>query len=239
MELPQEIFIVILRVVTILPLLLFVTLFMGKRTIGEIPVFDFLIIITLASVTGADIADPNVQHFHTVVAIIAIAVLQRLISYLATKYRAFGRKVTFEPTVVIKDGSLIYHNLQSIRFTIDNILQMLREKGFFNLSEVKLGIVEANGKLSIHKKNEKSEITIEDLIIKKKSSSLAYPIIIEGKVHSDVLKRLGKDVKWLHYELLNRNISKTEEVLFASLNDAGEIHLSLKNEKESGPLFYH
>ncbi len=42
------------RIITIIPCLLIMTLFMGKRAIGEVPVFDFLIIIVLGAVAGAD-----------------------------------------------------------------------------------------------------------------------------------------------------------------------------------------
>ena len=74
--------IVIIRVITILPLILLTTLFMGKRTIGEVPIFDFLVIVVLGSVVGADIADPNVKHLPTVVAIIGIGLLQKIVSYI-------------------------------------------------------------------------------------------------------------------------------------------------------------
>ncbi|MFC8685625.1 hypothetical protein [Brevibacillus porteri] len=57
-----ESMLVIGRVCTIIPLLLLVTLFMGKRSIGELPVFDFIIIITLGSVAGADIAELTWQR---------------------------------------------------------------------------------------------------------------------------------------------------------------------------------
>nr|WP_323741919.1 hypothetical protein [Salinibacillus xinjiangensis] len=46
--------IVLGRVLTIMPLLLFIGIFMGKRAIGELPVFGFLIVITLGSVVSAD-----------------------------------------------------------------------------------------------------------------------------------------------------------------------------------------
>lgn len=61
------------RIVTILPLMLCMALFMGRRSIGELPVFDFLVILSLGAVVGADIADPEIEHIHTAVAIIAIA----------------------------------------------------------------------------------------------------------------------------------------------------------------------
>lgn len=62
MELWKELGIVTMRIATLFPLLLGVTLFMGRRSIGELPVFDFLIILALGSVIGADIANPQIEH---------------------------------------------------------------------------------------------------------------------------------------------------------------------------------
>ncbi len=42
LELFVDLLKVLFRIITILPLMLLVTLFMGKRSIGELPVFDFL-----------------------------------------------------------------------------------------------------------------------------------------------------------------------------------------------------
>ena len=81
-EFIKDILIIFARILTILPLLLFITLFMGKRAIGEIPVFDFLIVIILGALVGADIADPNIEHFPTALAIIFIGIFQRVVANL-------------------------------------------------------------------------------------------------------------------------------------------------------------
>lgn len=101
MELVKELLVVVGRIVTILPLMLGITFFMGKRSIGELPVFDFLIIITFGAVVGADIADPQIEHIHTAVAIVLIGTFQKVVSKLKIRYRKFGHLITFEPTVVI------------------------------------------------------------------------------------------------------------------------------------------
>lgn len=82
---------VIGRIVTILPLMLAIGLFMGKRSIGELPVIDFLTVLVLGSVVGADIADPNIHHIHTVVAIMVIALLQKAIVLLKLKKQTIGK----------------------------------------------------------------------------------------------------------------------------------------------------
>lgn len=63
---------IIFRISTILPLFLFITLLTGRRKIGELPVFDFLVILILGSVVGADIADPEIEHLPTAFAVTSI-----------------------------------------------------------------------------------------------------------------------------------------------------------------------
>lgn len=104
---------------------------------------------------------------HTAAAIWAIALLQRLTSKIMIKNKLLGRLITFEPTIVIKNGTFIVGNLKRIRYSIDNILQMLREKDIFNVSDVEMAFVEANGNLTVYKKPNKTEVTVEDLGIQK------------------------------------------------------------------------
>jgi uncharacterized membrane protein YcaP (DUF421 family) len=242
MELIKDFLIVTGRILTILPLMLIVTLFMGKRSIGELPVFDFLVIITLGSVVGADIAEPNIPHIHTAVAIVLIGIFQIVVAKSIIKHRKFGHIITFEPTIVIQDGQFIVKNLKKIRYSIDNILQMLREKEIFDVSDVRLGIVESNGVLSILKKESKALITVEDMNIAKKSPSLSYPVIIDGKVYIEVLVKLELTESWLKQQLLNLNINNVEEVFFASVNTNKELQVSpksfMKDDKKIMPLYY-
>lgn len=228
MEMLKELSILLGRIVTIFPLMLAIALYMGKRSIGELPIFDFLVIIILGAVVGADIADPQIEHIHTAVAIVLIGIFQKVVSTLKIKYRKFGHIITFEPTVVIWDGQFIVTNLKEIRYSIDNILQMLRENDVFDISDVHLGIVEANGKLSVLKKVNKAELTVEDMNITGKVVSLSYPIVVDGKVHRDTLAKLNLSESWLREQLKNNKINSLEEVFFASVNMKKELHISLK-----------
>lgn len=242
MDLVKDLLIVTGRILTILPLMLFVALYMGKRSIGELPVFDFLVILTLGSVVGADIADPNVPHIHTAVAIVLIGLLQLVVSKTIIKNRKLGNLITFEPTIVIQDGQFIVKNLRNLRYSTDNILQMLREKDVFDINDVHLGIIEANGKLSLLKKNPKAIVTLEDMDLTKKTPCLSYPVIVDGKIYTEILIKLDLPLVWLQQQLLNLNINTTDEVFFASINTNKELHVSLKSfmrDKENPIPIYH
>lgn len=233
MDLVKEMVVVLGRIVTIIPLLLIITLVMGRRSIGELPVFDFLVILILGAVVGADIADPNIEHLHTAVAIVLIGGLQMLIAKWAITHRKFGRLITFEPTIVIKDGQLLRVNMKRIRYSLDNILQMLRENDIFDASDVQLGIIESNGKLTVYKNPNKGNITIEDLGIKKTSEGISYPVIIEGEIYSKVLEDLNLDSSWLKKELSKQDISNIEQVFYASVSKDKKLHISLYKQSAS------
>ncbi|MGD6875039.1 DUF421 domain-containing protein [Bacillus infantis] len=228
------------RIITILPLLLFITLFMGRRSIGELPVFDYLVIITLGAVAGADIADPSIRHLETGFAIIAIGLLQRLIGRLKISKRKFGKLITFEPVIVIHKGKFLSANLKKYHYSIDNILQMLRDKQVFDVQYVELGILEGNGMLSVQLKPAQLPATKGDLNISGSSSQIAFPVIVEGTVYREVLERFDVDQDWLDSELSRLGISRLQEIFFASISPEKELHISLKNEQaHSIPSLYH
>jgi uncharacterized membrane protein YcaP (DUF421 family) len=230
LEFMKDILIIFARILTILPLLLFITLFMGKRAIGEIPVFDFLIVIILGALVGADIADPNIEHLPTALAIIFIGIFQRVVANWKISNRKIGKLLTLEPTVVIQNGKFIVKNLKKIRYSIDNILQMLREKDVFDINEVETAIIEGNGALSVLKKPEKNAVTREDMNIVNTTSLISLPVIIEGTIYSDVLRDFNLSEAWLIQQLSAQGVYNINRVFFASINRNYELHISLKNE---------
>jgi uncharacterized membrane protein YcaP (DUF421 family) len=238
-ETVKEIVIVYGRIITIFPLLLFATLIMGKRSIGELPVFDFLIVLTLGSIVGADIADPKIEHIHTAMAVLGVALLQRMFSSWAIQRRWFGRLITFEPTIIIRNGEFVMGAMKKIRYSLDNILLMLREKDVFDLSEVELGIIEANGKLTVLKKATKLTPTLEDLNIYKRPGGMSYPVIVEGKIYMEILSQLNLDEAWILNELTKHGLSRND-IFFASVNSKQELTYSvINNNKKSPPDVLH
>ncbi|WP_112182378.1 MULTISPECIES: DUF421 domain-containing protein [Paraliobacillus] len=239
METLKDVFLVLGRIITILPLLLGVTIFMGKRAIGELPVFDFLIVLTLGSVVGADIADPSVKHFPTAVAIMGIGLLERFVAHIKLTNRKIGRALTFEPTIVIKDGQFLRKNMKKIRYSIDNILLMLRQNDVFYTEDVELGIIEANGKLSVFRKAEKDTPNREDFGILKQTDSISLPIIIDGKLYKSVLTSLQVDEAWLIEKLERQGINQIEDAFFASLTENLSLYVTMNCTDLEVPPLYH
>ncbi|ABR49846.1 protein of unknown function DUF421 [Alkaliphilus metalliredigens QYMF] len=214
------------RIVSVMGLLLILVLITGRRKIGELPVFDFLTIIILGNVVGADIADPEIPQLPTAYAVVLLIGIQYLMSYGTIKYRKFGSKVSFGPTVIIQNGQFINSNMKRLRYTIENVLMFLREKGIFDINEVEFAIVEDSGNISVLKKSHYQPLTPNDMEIQSHYKGLSVPLIVEGKVYERNLKKLNLDKMWLKAQLKNNNINHFNEVFYVDINTEGKLYIS-------------
>ncbi len=235
----KELLIVFGRIITVLPLVLVMTLFMGRRSIGELPVFDFLTIVTLSAVVGADIADPKIDHIPTAFAIVVISIFARLVAYMKIHNRKLGKLITFEPIVVILDGQIVKKNIKKIRYSVDNILSLLREKDIFDMSEVHLAIIEGSGNISVLKKGAVTTVTRNDMSIINEQVSIGFPLVVEGQLYEGVLRDFSLDEDWLRRELIKKGINRIEDIFYASIDTNKRLQITLQQQSLSPPTFYH
>ncbi|RCX17117.1 uncharacterized membrane protein YcaP (DUF421 family) [Anaerobacterium chartisolvens] len=222
----MEYLVVTMRVITIMILALIVTLIAGRRKMGELPIFDFIVIITLGAVIGADIADPEIQHLPTAYAVILLVGIQYVYSVVIMKNKKIGHMLTFEPVIVIENGQFVKANLKKIKYSIDNVLMMLREKNVFDVNEVEFAVVESTGQISVLKKSQYQPITAKEIKVNTEYKGLSIPLIVEGEVYEENLSQLKLDVDWLVTKLKEKNIDSLESVFFASINTEGQLYIS-------------
>lgn len=188
----QAYFLVFFRIISIMTLLLFVTIYvMGKRPIGELPVFDFLTVITMGAIVGADIADPSIEHLPTVFAIFILAFFQYFVSNWIIKNRRFARLVTFEPTLIMENGRFLVKNMKGIKYSIDEVLMLLREEGVFDFNQVQYAVIESNGKLTLLRKAEFQPVTPQDIKLEVSPKEVPMVVIIEGQLDHKSIARLS------------------------------------------------
>jgi uncharacterized membrane protein YcaP (DUF421 family) len=221
-----EYLIITFRIITILVLALVMTLIAGRRKIGELPVFDFLVIITLGSIIGADIADPEIHHLPTAYAVTLLISIHYLYSIVIIKNRKAGHLLTFEPVVIIENGEFIKSNLEKIKYSIDNIFMMLRDKGVFDIQEVEFAIIESTGQISVLKKSQYQPVTAREIKVNTEYRGLSIPLVVEGEVYEENLEKLNLNREWLDNKLKEKNVFLVKEVFYAAINTEGQLYVS-------------
>jgi uncharacterized membrane protein YcaP (DUF421 family) len=115
---------------------------------------------------------------------------------------------------------------------------MLREKEVFHMEEIKVAFIEPNGNISFIKKSGFDSVKRYDLQLPEKENQIAYPVIIEGKIHTELLNQLGYSIKWLTEQIESRNIDFSS-VFFASLTSDGKVHVSPEHTYQKVPDLLH
>ncbi len=230
---------ILLRIIVTWPVLFLVTMLMGKRNMGQLPVFDFIIVITIGSITGADLADPSVPHGPTLMTLGAIALLQIGFTKLQVKFAEIRKLSNITPTVIIQNGQFLTHNLSHIRYTIDDILPLLRIQGVFNLSEVDYAIIEPNGNISVLKKTNASPVTPADLNMDLPNKGLPELFIADGLMVPNAFKGSAVDEKWLERQIRQRGYEKISEIYLASLEQNGHLYISPMKGKDPGRSLHY
>ncbi|SCY40434.1 DUF421 domain-containing protein [Alkaliphilus peptidifermentans] len=223
----MEYLMIFIRIITIMSLVLFLNLILtGKRLVGEMPVFDFLIIITMGSVIGADIADPSIEHLPTAFAIVILAIFQYIMNKFILKNRKFARIVTFEPTLVMENGKFLVNNMKKIKYSIDELLMMLREKDIFDFKDVLYAIIESNGRMTVLKKADINPVTPKDMAIGVKEKEVPTIVILEGRFDTESLKRAGLKSEMILDQVKKAGYKTINEIFIATYSKDKQLHIS-------------
>ena len=119
------------------------------------------------------------------------------------------------PVYLIYKGKLIQGELSNNRLTINELLSEMHTQGISDISDIKYGILEQNGKISF---------------IKKSNDIFAHSVIIDGEYIVDEISRLKMSKREIKKSLDDRGIS-ARDVFLMSVNDVGEINIIKKDKK--------
>ena len=174
---------------------------MGKRQIGELGINDLIVSILIAQMAAMSIDNIKNNMIVSVLPILILAILEYLSTYLELKSSKIRNIIDGKESIIINKGIINYKEMLKQRFSIKDLLIKLREKEIKNIKDVSFAILEANGNLSIFKKNN------------NKNSDYPFPLILEGKIIYDTLKNINKSREWL-INILNKEKINLEDIFY-------------------------
>lgn len=226
----MELFEIFIRAILSLFILFIITKIIGKKQVSELCLFDYVIGISIGNFAAEMTVNTEINYMNGVVAILVFGVLAYLINFLTMKSIVLRRFFVGTPTTLIQNGHIVMKNLKKVKFDINDLLEECRNNGYFDLSEIEFGIMEANGKLSVLPKANLKPLTPKDMKIKVSSSTLCGNVIIDGKIMKNNLKNMNKDIEWLMKELKIRGID-ISNVLLATLDNSEKLCFYLKDDE--------
>ena len=215
------------RTIVIYILVLFVMRFMGKREIGQMQPLELVIVIMIADLAATPMAEIGIPILYGVIPMLGLLMMHLIISLLNLKSIKVREIICGKPRILIYRGRIDEKAMIKENFTINELQERLRVNNITNIGDVEFAILETSGQISVVLKPEKRALKPEDFNIEAKYEGIAYDLVIDGKIMSDNLNKIGKDYNWLEEEAGKFNI-KPEEALIIVLNGDGTIFCQKK-----------
>lgn len=175
-------FVTLIRTVILYILVVVTMRILGKRQIGELQPTELVITLLLSEIIAVPMQDNDIPLTGTIIPVLVLVGFEILISVISLKSVKFRTVIQGHSLMVIRDGKLDLKQIKKLRFTIDDVLEALRQKNIFDISKVQYAIVETNGSMSVMLKPEYEAVTREDLKIKAEDTGIPCSVIIDGTV---------------------------------------------------------
>ena len=218
---------ILYRIIVIYILLSLSLRIMGKRQVGELEVSDLISTLLLSEIAALPVADPEIPLLYAVIPLIFILSLELLITCLKNRF-SFLKRI-FEPktATLIRDGKIDQAALKKLRISVDELMGELRLQGVDALSDVSLGTVEQNGRLSVLLEKKSQPLTQSALA--GEGGGYQNPVVLDGVLDKNALSILGTDRKAVEKILQSEGIS-AGDVFLLTLGRDGRYTLERKEK---------
>ena len=188
---------------------------MGKRELGELSLVDFVISTILSQMIAISIENYKDPLLYTLVPLFIFVSSQILLSVITLKNKKFRNFIDGKESIIINKGILNIKEMIKQRYSLDDLLNQLRDKNIRSIEEVDYAILETGGKLSVFKKDDLD------------NKVFPLPLIVDGSIEYDNLKYINKDKEWLLNILKEKN-TNIDKVFYSFLKDK-EVYIIKKD----------
>lgn len=200
---------------------------MGKRQIGELDPSELVVTILVSDLAAVPMQDLGIPMLSGLVPIATLIVLEILLSFLALKSRPFRRLLNGQPAIIIRSGRLDIQKLRQMRLTTDEVVETLRKQNVASVADVKYGVIEPDGTLTVIPRQAKQPVTADMLGLTPNDAGLPLVVISDGKLVERSLRLLHLDPRDILNRLDNQSIALSD-VFLMTLDDCGNTFLQRK-----------
>jgi uncharacterized membrane protein YcaP (DUF421 family) len=203
---------------------------MGKRQIGELQPSDLVVTLLISQIISIPIQDTDIPLVNTIIPILLLIGFEILTSVFNMKSIKFRSFMHGHPVVIINDGVLNQKLLKELRFTLDDLLESLRQKDIFDISQVQYAIVETNGQLSVLLKADYDTVTREDMNLSPSPQGYQCPVIIDGKIVEKDFKICNTNNKKIE-TIISKEKLQIKDILLMTVDSAGN-HTIIRKDSQ-------
>jgi uncharacterized membrane protein YcaP (DUF421 family) len=208
--------------------LFFIIIITGRTSISQLTPFHLVFVLVLGDFLGNTIYEDKVRTFHFLYAIGLWTLLMLGIEFMTLKNKSTRSLLLGDPNIIIRDGVMDRKLLKKNKLDVNQVLSILRQNNVFSVREVKYGILETNGQISILLKSKYQTPDKQDLNLPESPVYLPTSLILGGEILWDNLHELGFDQQWLDNQLTTNGYDNVKRIFYADWRESEGIHISPK-----------
>lgn len=121
----------------------------GKREIGQMTVFDLVVLLLIANAVQNAMVGPDTSLAGGILAALVLLLLNAGVARLRLRWPTMRRLVEGAPTLLVLRGQVLADNLRREGLDQETLEAALREHGVADLSAVDMAVLEIDGTISV------------------------------------------------------------------------------------------
>lgn len=220
---------ILIRTLILYVLVILVVRLMGKRQIGQLQPTELVVTILLSEVASMPLENNDVPLLTSVFSVLLLASLEIISSAIALKSGKYRRAVEGNAVFIIKEGKLDINAVRKLRYSMDDLMEGLRQKDIFDVSDVEYAVVETSGNLSVLLKSDKIPLTLSSIGETGEEKGIPAVVISDGKyIYSNF--SLCRTSKEKIDKLLEKEKTSADRIMLMTLDKKGNKVILPKGE---------
>jgi uncharacterized membrane protein YcaP (DUF421 family) len=121
----------------------------GKREIGQMTVFDLVVLLLLANAVQNAMVGPDTSLTCGILAALVLLALNAVVARLRLRWPRLRRMIEGSPTLLVLHGEVITEHMRREGLDQETLEAALREHGVANLGDVEMAVLEIDGSISM------------------------------------------------------------------------------------------
>ena len=210
--------VIFIRTLIIFTVLMVLIRLMGKRQIGEMQPFEFIVTLIIADLACFPLADVSIPLIYGLAAMICLFILHQILSILEQNGNFFKRIISGKPSLVINKNGVDVLELKRNNLGVDDLIESIRANGYLSLDQIDYAVFESNGKLSTMEKQDSDKCT-----------SLAVLVVDQGKINQKNIDMIKSSKSELD-EFFSKNSTSIKQVEVMTVDGDGRVYLKEKGK---------
>jgi uncharacterized membrane protein YcaP (DUF421 family) len=150
---------IIYRAMFVFAFLWMITRVTGRSTLGELSTFQLLVYVTMGDLVQQSVTQQDYSVTSAVLAVGTFTLITIALSWINSRSARLRPITHGTPVVIVDSGEPLLRIMKSERISMDDLMAAARNEGIEWFSEIRLAVLETNGRISFFTDEAKSGAT--------------------------------------------------------------------------------